>query len=201
MQTLEHFILNSGLIIGYIIIFSIVFAESGLFFGFFLPGDSLLFSLGLLTSQHQLSLLTLIIVSSVAAITGDQVGYWFGVKVGPALFNREESRFFKKAYLKKAHQFYQERGAGTIVLARFIPFVRTFAPIVAGIAKMKYSTFSVYNIIGGVSWVTLVLVLGRILGNTIPNIDKYILPIILLIVVVSVIPAILHLRSSQKDHA
>lgn len=192
-----EYLLSVGYAVGYLLIFLIVFAESGLFFGFFLPGDTLLFTLGLLTAQGHFSLPLLLIITAVAAITGDSVGYAFGKKIGPTLFNREDSRFFKKATLKKAHVFYEKHGVKTIILARFIPFARTFAPILAGISNMDYPVFLPYNIIGGIGWVALLLVGGAFLGKQVTNIDHYILPIILGIIVLSLIPALIQLLVSR----
>ena len=190
----SDFLLGVGLYAAYAIIFLIIFAESGLFFGFFLPGDSLLFSLGLLCAQSHFNVYVLIVIAAIAAVTGDSVGYVFGRKVGPSLFKRENSRFFRKDYLQKAHDFYEKHGKITIVLARFTPFVRTFAPIVAGIGKMDYPTFLAYNFVGGTSWVIVMSMLGYFLGSLIPSIDTFILPIVALIVVVSLIPATSQLK-------
>jgi membrane-associated protein len=177
----------------------LIFAESGLFFGFFLPGDSVLFSVGLLASQGSFNILTLVVLVCVAAILGDSVGYWFGAKVGPALFQREDSFLFKKHYVVETHRYYETYGPMTIILARFIPAVRTFAPILAGVGKMKYATFLRYNIVGGIAWGAGVTLLGYFLGNTVPGIDKYIYPIIVLIVIVSALPVILQwLRARKK---
>ena len=133
-------------------IFFIVFAESGLFFGFFFPGDSLLLTAGLFASRGDLNLILLIALSTIAAITGDTTGYWIGRKMGEKLFAKEESRFFKKSHLLKAQDFYNKHGGKTIVLARFMPFVRTFAPMVAGAEKMNYTAFLTYNVVGGLLW-------------------------------------------------
>lgn len=184
--------------IGYIIIFAIIFAESGLLIGFFLPGDSLLFTAGLLASQGIISLWILIIVVMAGAILGDTVGYWFGHKAGPMIFKREDSRLFKKENLVRAEKFYERHGAKTIVLARFIPFIRTFAPIVAGVGSMKYKTFLIYNIAGGIAWAVSVPIAGYYLFKYIPNIDKYLLPIIALIIIISAIPALLEFIRSRK---
>ncbi|MDD3774235.1 MAG: VTT domain-containing protein [Patescibacteria group bacterium] len=177
---------------GYIGLFGIIFAESGILLGFFLPGDSLLFTAGFLASQGFLNLPILIIATAVAAITGDSVGYLFGLKVGRKLFKRKNSRFFHKENLIKAEKFYKKHGAKTIVLARFMPFVRTFAPIVAGVSKMHYKTFVSYNIIGGMLWTLTLPTLGFYLGRSIPDVDKYLLPIIFLIVFVSASPIIIN---------
>lgn len=191
--------------VAYVIIFGIIFAESGLLIGFFLPGDSLLFAAGFLssakipeTSQTYLNILILIAIVFVGAVTGDSVGFTFGFRVGRKLFRRENSRFFNKENLIKAQNFYERHGTKTIVLARFIPIIRTFAPIVAGIGKMNYRTFIVFNVIGGALWAAAVPLAGYYLGKVIPNIDKYLLPIIIVIVIVSAIPAILNFLRSRK---
>lgn len=169
-------------------IIAIIFAESGLFFGFFLPGDSLLFTAGLLASQGYLNFWILIFGSTIAAILGDSVGYTFGFHIGPKLFTRDDSWFFKKAYIERTKNFYDRHGKKTIFLARFVPIVRTFAPILAGVGQMKYSVFLSYNIIGGISWSAGLTILGFVLGRTVPNIDRYIIPIIIFIVILSMIP-------------
>ena len=184
--------------LGLIGVLAIVFAESGLFFGFFLPGDSLLFTAGLLASQGYLNIFALIIGSFIMAVLGDSVGYAFGKKVGPAIFTKENSLFFNKKYLLEAESFYKKYGKKTIVIARFVPIVRTFAPILAGVGKMEYKTFLSYNILGGMLWSFGLTILGFILGNTIPNIDRYILPIIIVIVAVSLLPGLVHFWRDRK---
>lgn len=179
--------------VGYVGMFLIVFAESGLFFGFFLPGDSLLFTAGFLASQGFSNVWILVISLSIAAIFGDSVGYWFGKKVGPKIFSKEDSIFFNKKHLISANEFYNKHGGKTIIIARFIPAVRTFAPIIAGVAGMHYKTFLSYNVFGGIFWVCGLTLGGYFLGKSVPNVDRYLLPIILLIVLVSVLPGILHL--------
>lgn len=178
--------------IGYAGIFGIVFAESGLFFGCFLPGDSLLFMAGFLASQGLFSMPILLIGCFLAAVLGDNVGYAFGHKFGRKLFQKEDSFFFRKENLLKTENFYKKHGAKTIVIARFIPIIRTFAPIVAGLAAMEYKTFLRYNLIGGVLWGVGVTSAGYFLGKIIPNAEHYLLPIVIGIVIVSVIPAIIH---------
>jgi len=198
MDYLEPIFLIKAL--GTLGIVAIVFAESGLFFGFFLPGDSLLFTAGLVASQGYLGLWPLLFGSAIAAILGDSVGYAFGLRVGPKIFTREDSIFFKKAYLEKTKLFYAKHGKKTVILARFIPIVRTFAPILAGVGGMEYRQFISYNIIGGIGWSTGMILLGFGLGNTVPNIDRYIIPIILLIVFISMLPgAVEYLRSRRKS--
>jgi membrane-associated protein len=183
---------------GYLGLFGIIFAESGLFFGFFLPGDSLLFTAGFLASQGFLNVYILAPLLFVAAVAGDSVGYAFGYRVGPKIFKKEDSIFFKKEYLVKAQEFFAKHGGKTIILARFVPIVRTFAPILAGVGKMHYRTFLAYNLIGGLLWAVGLTFLGYFLGRTIPNVDKYLLPIILGIIFVSFLPTIFHLLRDEN---
>ncbi|MFE9352610.1 VTT domain-containing protein [Streptomyces olivaceoviridis] len=179
----------------------IVFAESGLLIGFFLPGDSLLFTCGLLITSHQLDfpLWGAIALICLAAVLGDQAGYMFGRKVGPSLFNRPDSRLFKQENVTKAHEFFEKYGPKSLVLARFVPIVRTFTPIIAGVSGMKYRSFLTFNVIGGVLWGAGVTLLGSWLGN-IGFVKKNIEAILILIVLVSVIPiAIEYLRARGKS--
>lgn len=178
---------------GYIGVFAIVFAESGLLIGFFFPGDSLLFTAGFLASQGFLNIWILAIGSFVCAVAGDSVGYTFGRRVGPAIFKRENSFWFHKDHLERAHRFYESHGGKTIILARFMPIVRTFAPIVAGAGRMQYSKFFAYNVVGGALWAIGMSMLGFFLGSVIPNIDHYLLPIIALIIFLSILPSIIHI--------
>lgn len=173
---------------GYLGIFFIIFAESGLFIGFFLPGDSLLFTAGFLASQGYLNIALLSFLTFSAAILGDSFGYAFGKKVGVKIFTKEESLFFHKDYLIKAQLFYEKHGGKTIILARFMPVIRTFAPILAGVGNMKYREFIFYNVIGGLLWGLAIPLTGYYLGSLVPNIDKYLIPIILGIIITSVIP-------------
>lgn len=201
METLFHFLDPKFLVqtLGIVGVVSIIFAESGLFFGFFLPGDSLLFTAGLLASQGYIDFWPLLILCAIAAIVGDSVGYAFGRKVGPKLFAREDSRFFKKAYLERTRIFYENHGKKTIILARFVPIIRTFAPILAGVGGMHYRTFLSYNVIGGLGWTIGLLSLGYVLGKTVPDIDRYLLPIILLIIVLSMVPNIVEFLRSRRS--
>ncbi|OLZ64741.1 hypothetical protein AV521_34600 [Streptomyces sp. IMTB 2501] len=179
----------------------VVFAESGLLIGFFLPGDSLLFTCGLLITSHQLKfpLWGAIALICLAAILGDQAGYMFGTKVGPSLFNRPDSRLFKQENVTKAHEFFEKYGPKSLVLARFVPVVRTFTPIVAGVSGMKYRSFLIFNVIGGVLWGAGVTLLGSWLGN-IGFVKNNIEAILILIVLVSVVPiAIEFLRARSKE--
>lgn len=191
---LKQFILNVGLL-G---VFGIIFAESGLFFGFFLPGDSLLLTAGLLASQGFFDIKILILGCCFGAIAGDSVGYWFGYKTGPKIFSRPNSFLFKKENLLKARAFYEKHGGKTIILARFMPFIRTFAPIVAGAGEMKYHRFLFFNVLGGISWVFSMSFLGYFLGTTVPDIDRYILFIVLGIIFLSVLPTAIHLWKEER---
>lgn len=188
--------------VGYAGLFAIVFAESGLFFGFFLPGDSLLFTAGLLASQNILNIVLLIFLIPIAAILGDSVGYWFGKKVGPAIFRKDDSFFFHKEHIVRAERFYRTYGPRALVLARFIPIVRTFVPILAGVGNMHYGTFLKFNIIGALLWGVGVTLLGYFLGRSVPGIEEYLLPIIILIIVASFVPIGLEWlreRRAKKD--
>jgi membrane-associated protein len=180
----------------------VVFAESGLLVGFFLPGDSLLFTAGVFAAKGTLNYPVIALGCFLAAVAGDQVGYAFGNRVGPALFRREDSRFFKRDYIDKAHGYFERYGSKTIVLARFVPIVRTFAPIVAGVGSMPYRTFVTFNIMGGFLWAVGVTTLGYTAGNAIgtKNIDKYLLPIILVIIAASALPVVIEvLRQRRKS--
>ncbi len=176
----------------------IVFAESGLLIGIFFPGDSLLFAAGLLSAGGFLAPSSLILVVVVAAILGDSVGYWFGAKAGNRLSLREDSRFFKQEYLKRTELFYQKYGGRAIILARFVPIVRTIAPILAGAGSMKYRVFLAYNILGGFLWGMGMIALGYFLGSVIPNSEKYILPLSLVIIVLSFSPILINLARKKS---
>ncbi|MFA6601447.1 MAG: VTT domain-containing protein [Candidatus Paceibacterota bacterium] len=179
-------------------VITIIFLETGAFFGFFLPGDSLLFTAGFFASQGHLSLAWLLFGAFVAAVAGDSLGYAFGRKIGPALFTKEDSVFFNKKHVAKAQHFYEKYGKKTIVLARFMPVVRTFAPIVAGIGLMNYRIFFIYNVIGGFLWTWAMLWLGYGLGSLIPNPDRYVIPVVIVIIVISAAPG---LREVWKQRA
>lgn len=168
-------------------VIAIIFLETGAFFGFFFPGDSLLFMAGFLATQGYTSMAWLLIGAFLAAVAGDTVGYAFGRKIGPALFTKEDSLFFNRKYISKAQHFYELHGKKTIILARFLPIIRTFAPIVAGIGAMSYRTFILFNIVGGFLWTWVMLWLGYGLGSLIPEPDKYVLPIIAIIIILSAI--------------
>ena len=187
-------------IIGYPGIFLVIFAESGVFFGFFLPGASLLFTAGLLASQGYFNPWILIPLVTAAAILGDNAGYWFGHKVGYKLFLRPDSRWFHHEHLERAKRFYERYGARTIFFARFVPIVRTFAPIVGGVVGMPYRTFFAYNVLGGFIWATGVTSLAYLLGTKVPGVDKYFTYIIIGIIVVTTIPLIVEaFRDRTQD--
>jgi membrane-associated protein len=176
--------------VGYVGLFAIIFAESGLFFGFFLPGDSLLFTAGLLASQGLFNYYALAVVFALAAISGDNVGYMFGKKIGPKIFTRDDSLLFQKKHVERTQKFYEKYGTKTIVLARFIPIVRTFAPILAGVASMNYATFFKYNVIGGLIWGVGISFIGFFLGSRIPGIENYLNYIIVAIIATSFLPIV-----------
>ncbi len=184
--------------LGYMGIFIIVLVESGVFVGFFLPGDSLLLTAGLLATQGALSLPILLVIVPIAAIVGDSIGYSFGRYIGPRLFTKEDSFFFNKKHIQRSRDFYEKYGPRAIVLARFIPVVRTFVPIIAGVGEMKYKTFLFYNIFGGVLWSATFLLAGYFLGKAIPNLDHYILPIVAVVILVSFMPVVWEWWKSRK---
>ncbi len=175
-------------LIGYPGLFLVVFLESGVFFGFFLPGASMLFTAGLLSSHGFFNPWVLIPLLTIAAILGDSAGYWFGAKVGYKLFLRPNSRFFRHEYLEQAKVFYERHGVYAIVLARFVPIIRTFAPIIAGVVKMRYRTFLTYNVVGALAWAAGVTFLGYFLGERVPIIGQYLTQIVLLIIGLTLIP-------------
>lgn len=183
---------------GYLGIAIIIFSESGLLIGIFFPGDSLLFAAGLLSAAGFLSLAPLIALVVISAVIGDSVGYWFGANVGVNFFKRKDSRFFKQEYVKRTELFYQKYGGRAVVLARFVPIVRTIAPILAGIGTMKYGTFLRYNVLGGTLWGAGMTLLGYSLGSVIPNSEHYILPISLVIIVISFLPILINIFNGKR---
>ncbi len=187
--------------VGYVGLFLIIFAESGLFFGFFFPGDSLLLTAGLLASRGILNIYILMPLLFVAAVLGDNVGFWFGAKTGPKIFNRPNSFLFKRENLLKAKAFYEKHGGKTITLARWLPFIRTFAPIVAGAASMNYQRFVFFNLIGGAVWATGMTLLGYILGRTLGNIegvDRYFTLLVLAFFFIPGLPTVWHVWKDNK---
>ena len=188
---------------GFVGILAIVFAESGLLFGFFLPGDSLLFTAGFFASQglFGLEIWTLSIGCFIAAVAGDSVGYTFGHHTGPRIFKHPDSLLFNRDHIEKARTFYAKYGNKTIVLARFLPVVRTFAPILAGVGRMPYRDFAAYNIIGGLLWAGGMTWAGYLLGNIIPGADRYLEVVVLLIILLSISPTLFHLLRNPQNRA
>ncbi len=197
MLDVTHLIESGGLLL----IAGIIFAESGLLAGFFLPGDTLLFTAGFFAAQGKLPLVWLMIVVIVAAIAGYEVGYRIGGRFGKRLFNKKEGLIFRQEYLKRSQIFYEKHGGKTVMLSRFVPVVRTFAPIVAGIGDMPKRKFSFFNAAGAIVWTTSVILLGHWLGQRIPNIDKYLLPVIGIATLLTFGPTIVHLITDQKLRA
>ena len=184
---------------GYVGLTAIIFIETGLFFGFFLPGDSLLVTAGLLASQgFSLDVYLLGALLNVAAIAGDNTNYWIGRYMGPRVFTRDESLFFRRRHVERAHDFYLRHGAKTIVLARFIPIIRTFAPLVAGVARMPYKTFVTYSVLGGTLWIWSMLFVGYFLGRLVPGIDKHIEKVIIVVIFLSILPGIIGWLKERK---
>jgi membrane-associated protein len=175
---------------GYIGLFIIVYAETGLLIGFFLPGDSLLVTAGLFAARGQMDIVLLNVILCIAAVTGDATGYYIGLKAGHALYNRPQSRWFRRDHLMKTHEFYEKYGGITIVLARFMPFARTFAPVVAGIGEMTYRRFALFNVAGGIGWVASMTLTGYFLGRVIPGIEHNIEYVIAIVVFISILPLI-----------
>jgi membrane-associated protein len=177
---------------GYAGMATIVFTETGLFFGFFLPGDSLLVTAGLLSSQGlPLNVFELGLLLTCAAILGDNTYYWVGRLTGARIFTREDSLLFRKKHVERAHEFYVKHGAKTVVLARFMPIIRTFAPLVAGVGKMDYRTFFTFSVLGGTAWIWSMLMLGYFLGAKVPGVAKHIELVIIAVIFLSILPGII----------
>jgi membrane-associated protein len=187
---------------GYVLLIAIVFTETGLFVGFFLPGDSLLITAGLVAATGLLNIWWLNVALIIAAVVGDSTGYAIGARMGPRLFTREKSVLFNPKHVERTRQFYARHGAKTIVIARFVPIVRTFAPVVAGVGEMQYRRFLTYNVLGGIGWVVSMTSAGYLLGHTIPDINRHIHIVVLIVIVLSVIPiAIEVLRERRRGTA
>jgi membrane-associated protein len=197
METLRdwfHFITDvRGLVQagGYVALAIIVFTETGLMVGFFLPGDSLLVTAGLFAAKGDLNIVFLNALLMVCAVAGDATGYYIGKKLGPALFRKEDSLLFKKKHLIATHEFYERHGGKTIIIARFVPIIRTFAPVVAGMAGMQYRRFAMFNIIGGIGWVFSMTMLGYLLVTMFPATEKHIEKVIVIVIFVSILPGII----------
>jgi len=186
--------------LGYATLFAIVFSETGLLIGFFLPGDSLLFTVGVVAGAGQLKLGLVILVLSAAALIGDSTGYFLGWKTGPRIFSRPDSRLFKQQYITRTKAFYEKYGGKTIILARFVPIVRTFAAFVAGVGAMPYRKFLPYSICGGIGWVTLMTVLGYELGQ-VDLIRRNFEKVVILIVFISLLPTIVEVLRARRKHS
>ncbi len=187
---------------GAFLVCTIVFVETGLFVGFFLPGDSLLVTAGVFAAMGHLELAWLLALVPFCAIAGDQLGYWIGRRAGQALYRRDDSFFFRKKHLQRAHDFYDKHGAKTIILARFVPIVRTFAAPVAGAAKMSYRRFFAFDVVGGILWVWSMLLVGYFLSSAIPNVDQHIHVVIAIVIFVSILPPVIEVlreRIKRRD--
>ena len=180
---------------------TIVFIETGLFVGFFLPGDSLLITAGIFAAAGVIPLKWLLLPVMLCAIVGDQLGYWIGRKMGPALYKKEDSFLFRRSHLQRAHEFYEKYGGRAVILARFVPIVRTFCPPVSGAAKMPYPRYIMFDFVGGIAWVSATVLGGYYLGRTVPNISQKIHYVILIVVIVSILPAIIGVLRSRKAAA
>jgi membrane-associated protein len=186
---------------GLAVLTAIVFTETGLLVGFFLPGDSLLITAGLVAATGALNIWTLNLLLSVAAIVGDSVGYAIGKRLGPALFTREKSRLFNPQHIERTRRFYERYGAKTIVIARFVPIIRTFAPVVAGVGVMQYRRFITFNVIGGIGWVVSMTWAGYLLGHAIPDINRHIHIVVVIVIVLSVIPIGIEILRERRRRA
>ncbi len=176
---------------GYVGLFGIVFAETGLLIGFFLPGDSLLVTAGLFAAAGELDIVLLNVLLCIAAVAGDAVGYWIGYRSGQAIFSRPDSFFFRRSHLIRTQRFYEKHGGKTIILARFMPIIRTFAPVVAGVANMTYRRFAAFNVVGGILWVISMTFTGYFLGRAVPGIDRHIHIVVAVVIFLSLLPGII----------
>jgi len=183
---------------GYFVLAAIVFTETGLLIGFFLPGDSLLISAGLVAAAGGLNIWWLNLVLCIAAITGDSVGYAIGWRLGPRLFTRPQSLLFNPKHIERTRRFYDRHGSKTIVIARFVPIIRTFAPVVAGVGQMEYRRFVFYNIAGGIAWVTSMTWAGYLLGSAVPNIGDHIHIVVGIVILLSLIPIFVELIRERR---
>mgnify|MGYP001581287152 FL=1 len=183
---------------GLLAVTGIVFAETGLMIGFFLPGDSLLVTAGLLSAMGLVNPWGLVVFGSAAAVAGDAVGYWIGYKAGEALYRRPSTWYFRREYLMKAKAFYERHGGKTIVIARFVPIIRTFAPVVAGIAQMRYRRFATFNVWGGIGWVTGMVLIGYPLGRTFPGLLAHIDVVVIVVIVLSLLPGVIEVLRSRR---
>ena len=205
-KNIIDFLTTKGLLLTYAGLMLIVFAETGLALGFFLPGDSLLVVAGLVWRAKQLNVALLLLALFAAAVIGDAVGYFSGLKLGPRLFKRDKSLLFRPSHLQKAHEFYEKYGGKTIIIARFVPIVRTFAPIVAGAAKMSYRRFAVYNIVGGFLWVFSMILAGYFLGGIVESsfgikLEDHIEKVVVVVVLLSLLPPLYEYVKARREKA
>jgi membrane-associated protein len=202
LKNLLHMLFNVQEIVrwgGTLLVCTIIFVETGLFVGFFLPGDSLLVTAGIFAAAGTLNIFWLLLPVSLCAIAGDQLGYWIGRNLGQRLYQREDSRFFKRRHLENAHAFYEKHGGMTIVMARFVPIIRTFCPPVAGAARMSYARYLTYDIFGGLLWVWGMILTGYFLGRAVPHIDKQIHWVIAAVIVLSLIPVVMQALKARRS--
>jgi membrane-associated protein len=202
---IETLLVKGGIFV-YVGLVLIVFAETGLAVGFFLPGDSLLVVAGLFAATGKLNVAVLLLTLFLAAVVGDGVGYYTGSRLGPRIFKREKSFLFRPSHLQKAQAFYQKYGGKTIIIARFVPIIRTFAPIVAGAAKMPYRNFAIYNVVGGFLWVFSMILAGYFLGNLLKSkfgidLDEHIEWVIIIVVLLSLLPAAIEFLKARREKA
>lgn len=197
MFDVTHIVQTGGLLL----IAAIIFAESGMMVGFFFPGDTLLFSAGILAATGQLSVVWAIVVIALAAIAGDNTGYHIGRKLGPKLFTKQDGIIFRHDYIMRAEKFYEKYGTKTMLLAHFIPIVRSFAPVTAGAGKMNYKQFFVYDALGDIAWATSITLFGFFIGSRIPGIEKYVEPVLLAVVAATLIPTFYHALKDPKIKA
>lgn len=193
-----HIFLEGAGLIGCLIIGAIIFAESGLLIGFFLPGDTLLFPAGFFAAQGKLPLAGLLLAAFIGSVIGNEVGYIIGKKTGPRMFRKKDGLVFKQEYVLKAEAFYEKHGGKTVVLARFLPIVRTFVPLVAGISNMDRRRYFVYNVIGAAVWTVSTIMLGYWLGSKIPNLEHYMLPAVVIAMILSFGPTLIHLLREER---
>lgn len=182
-----------------VLVWGVVFVETGFFVGFFLPGDSLLVTAGVFAATGSISLPKLLFPTMACAIVGDQIGYWIGRGAGASLYSREDSLFFRRSHLQRAHEFYDKYGGRAVILARFVPIVRTFCPPVAGAASMTYSRYVLYDIFGGIFWVSSMILGGYVLGRSVPHISQRIHYVIAVVIVLSILPAIVSILRARRD--
>ena len=203
-KVILDFLLGRGIVLTYLALIGIIFAETGLAVGFFLPGDSLLVVAGLFAAAGKLNVLILLTTLFVAAVVGDAVGYYSGLKLGPRIFSRQKSMIFRPSHLQKAQEFYEKYGGKTIIIARFVPIVRTFAPIVAGAAQMPYRQFVMFNLLGGFLWVFSMILAGYFLGSVVERafgirLEDHIEKVVIVVVALSLLPPVFEYLKARRE--